>query len=339
MEINNWRKGINISIENAIELFNNGKLLIEKGSYGHGLFLVITASEELSIAYFIMESYNTPRPDQLQTNGFLNHQKKLALTSFKSGQLTNIDNIPLQEKLLKKHQDIIQKEIDKKASAFYEKVYRNLGKEIIDEYNLWELRNRGIYVDLNLNKTTFICPQDITKEQALKVVSFVDKQIFYAQMQRDILFKYGTVNPKILKAVKRDYEETEKVFRLVKILTNGPISELESYNSITSEDKEFLKKTITNNKQVDLNDIEIISNIIQIIVSPILNKKRKKLSKSEIEKLKYYHERLKHYNPEQAKLYELSTNLLNSIKEGSFNTENYRKFASLYFNSNTERSS
>lgn len=54
MKVEEWQKGINISINNGIELYENGKLLIDKGSYGHGLFLFITALEEISVAYFIM---------------------------------------------------------------------------------------------------------------------------------------------------------------------------------------------------------------------------------------------------------------------------------------------
>ena len=62
MKVNKWREGINICIDNVLQLFNDGTTLMEKGSYGHACFLFLTAFEETAVAYFIIDRFDTPVP-------------------------------------------------------------------------------------------------------------------------------------------------------------------------------------------------------------------------------------------------------------------------------------
>ena len=63
MEVNKWREGINICIENVLQLYNDGKLLMENGSYGHACFFFLTAFEETAVAYFIIDRFDSPSPE------------------------------------------------------------------------------------------------------------------------------------------------------------------------------------------------------------------------------------------------------------------------------------
>ncbi len=332
MDIKEWQRGINVSINNGIELYNNGKFLVEKGSYGHGLFLLITALEEISVAYFIMESFDTPRPDQLQRRKFLEHSKKMALTNYKAGQFAFLGDNTIQEKILKENKRILQKEINNRVSAFYDKIYRNIGKDITKGINLWDLRNRGIYVRLNKENTQFLSPQDISKEKVLEIARLVDRQIIHVQMQRDMLFKFGEVSYQIKKLLLEEYKQVEIIFELARILENKSIAELEDYKGIKPEDKDFLKKTIINNEKVDLDE-SVIFKIMQILLSPLMINKNKIINNREDEeKLRFYHERLKHYNKTHAQLYELSSSILKSIAKGSFKYDDVSKFHDLFSN-------
>ena len=333
MDVKEWQRGINISINNGIELYDNGKLLIDKGSCGHGLFFLITALEEISVAYFIMESFNTPRPDQLQRRKFLEHRKKMALTNYKAAQFAFFDDNIIQEKLVKENKRILQKEINNKVSAFYDKVYRNVGKEITEEIKLWELRNRGIYVSLNKDKTSFLSPQDISKEKALEIARLVNLQIIHVQIQRDVLFKYGGVSKQIIQLIINEYERVENVFELARILESQSIEELEVYEGIKPEDKKFLEQKLFNNEQIDLNDKSVLFKIFQIILSPIIiNTNNFSNNREDQEKLRFYHERLMHYNKNQAQLYELSSKILKSITDGTFNLDDVKEYYDLYSN-------
>lgn len=333
MDIKEWQRGINVSINNGIELYNNGKSLIKKGSYGHGLFFLITALEEISVAYFIMESFDTPRPDQLQRRKFLEHSKKMALTNYKAGQFAFLGNNAIQEKILKENKRLLQKDISNRVSAFYDKIYRNIGKDITKGINLWDLRNRGIYVRLNRENTQFLSPQDISKEKVLEIARLVDRQILHVQMQRDMLFKFGGVSNQIRKLLLEEYERVEIIFELARILKNKSIAKLEDYKGIKPEDKDFLKKTIINNEKLDLDDKTVTFKIMRILLSPLMMNKNKFFNNREDEeKLRFYHERLKHYNKSQAQLYELSSNILKSIAKGSFNYDDVTKFQDLFSN-------
>jgi len=49
MDLETWRNGIDICIDNVLRLYEDGKLLIENGSFGHACFSFITAFEEMGL--------------------------------------------------------------------------------------------------------------------------------------------------------------------------------------------------------------------------------------------------------------------------------------------------
>jgi len=51
MNLETWRSGINISIENVLNLYKDGNLLLGNGSYGHECFYYINTLEEMGVAY------------------------------------------------------------------------------------------------------------------------------------------------------------------------------------------------------------------------------------------------------------------------------------------------
>ncbi len=65
MNIKNWQKGLELYLNNAIQLRDDGERLMEKGLYGHVYFSFYTALEELGVAGIILENYRDPKPNEL----------------------------------------------------------------------------------------------------------------------------------------------------------------------------------------------------------------------------------------------------------------------------------
>ncbi len=82
MDLYTWRKGITVSIDNVIQLYKDGNLLMENGSFGHACFTFITTFEEMGVALFILGNFDEPKPRKLEK--FLNHSKKITISNITS---------------------------------------------------------------------------------------------------------------------------------------------------------------------------------------------------------------------------------------------------------------
>lgn len=324
MDLKEWRNGINLSIKNSIELYNNGAFLIKKGSCGHATFLFITALEEIAVAYFIMDRFETPEPNELME--FLKHDKKYALSNFMSIPLNFARNIYFQEKFIKSVKKHLQKEIDEGNSPMDEKIYHQLGTEIKNLANLWYLRNRGIYITLNESKTQFISPKDISKEKASEIANFVSLQILQVRLQRDHIFKFGIESELLKKKSLEIFNLLEEYYALLKILNKQNISQLKKYKGLKPADKDYIIDLIINPKKVNLEDFNLLTNILKLLLAPLSAKLNELLTHENFsEHFVFFLERLKHYNNLLGTYTISSVQLLKKIGTESFNLEDYRK--------------
>lgn len=259
----------------------------------------------------------------------------MALTNFKSAPLTFMNNIPILEKNVKENKRMLEKEIgDKKIDLTDISNYQS-GVDIKKRKKLWYLRNRGIYVGLNKDKTQFISPQDITKEQALEIARLVDKQLVHVQMLRDMLFKFGVVSEEFKRRASNIYELGESFLQLARILESGSIEKMKNFGTIKSDDKGYLIDLLVNPKKLESSQNEDIQKILKIFFTPIISKLTEfNKNREKDEKSRFYYERLKHYNEAQAQLYEKSLEILKSLNNNSLNIEDLNAFLSLLSNIN-----
>ncbi len=217
MNINEWRNGINLCIDNALRFFKDGEILMKNGSYGHACFSFITAFEELGVAYYIIDHFNTPQPAKLKK--FLNHVKKLSLTSFRSTPyLTGDHNILLEYLKLAEKQLTTQNSFEESRKT--EREILAFGNELRRINSLKYIRNRGLYIELNKSKTTFQTPKEIHHGYALILFLVVSAVLPLIQVEIDQVFKFGTRNVKYSECEAALVQAMIKGMELVKILTS-----------------------------------------------------------------------------------------------------------------------
>ncbi len=336
MELEEWRNGIKLSIKNGIELYNNGAFLLKRGSYGHATFLFTTALEEIAVAYFIMDRFDTPDPHELKE--FLQHDKKYSLTNFMSIPLSFAGNIYFQEKFIKSAKKHLQKEIDEGSSPMDKEIYQPIGAEIKNLTNLWYLRNRGIYLTLNESKTQFIGPKDISKEKASEIANFVYLQILQVRLQRDYVFKFGKESKLLKKQSLEIFNLLEEFYTLFKILNKQNVSQLKKYKGIKPADKDYIIDLILNPKKVDIQDFNMLTNILKILLNPLSAKLNELLRQKNLrEHLVFYIERLKHYNNALGTYTASSMQLLKEIGTDQFNLKDYRNLIPIFLNEDSDK--
>ncbi len=166
MNIKKWQNGLKLYLKNAIQLRDDGETLMEKGSYGHAYFSFYTALEELGVASIILENYHDPKPNELQkfikSKG--SHKKKSQMLIFDSFAPKIQDlNLP----------DNHMKEAFQTGEAIEEFYARKLDEGL----EIWEKRNKGIYVSLDKNKSDWNTPQDFTVDDLDAIHQVINKQI------------------------------------------------------------------------------------------------------------------------------------------------------------------
>lgn len=87
MKLETWHNGLKRCVQHIIELKENGDLLMKKGSFSHAYFIYYTALEEMATAYFILDRFNQPSPEELR-NIIFSHERKAPLMADKISRPT-----------------------------------------------------------------------------------------------------------------------------------------------------------------------------------------------------------------------------------------------------------
>ncbi len=321
MDIDVWRNGINLYIENALQLNEDGKVLMQNKSFGHACFSFITALEELGVAYYIMDHFNAPQPAKLKN--FLNHVKKLSLSSFKITPYLTRDQNTLIE-YLKLTEQYLLSQNNSKEKKKTEKEIIALGNELRKINSLKYLRNRGLYIELNRSKKAFQTPKELQQGYAYILSLIISGILPLIQAERDQIFKFGTENKKY-----REYElifiqAMTKSMELNKILNLRSLDMLHDLKEIDPEESDFLEDLLLNPEKISLNNLDLMTNLLKILYketartfSDIINKKEFK------EQFEYSMSRLEHYSSEIYKLILDFSEIFKEINANSFHLKNY----------------
>lgn len=315
MKVNKWREGINLSIDNVLQLVNDGKMLMEKGSYGHACFFFLTAFEETAVAYFIIDNFDTPLPKKLHKKEFLNHLKKFSLARFKtfliSGDLSSFNDFLT----------ILREQIQNGAIKNYESKLRNLEKKIQKGNSFWNFRNNCIYTSLDQRTLQYISPKDIDQKTSVNLYKMLIFLVTYLQIHRDVIFEYG---PKYIKYTMEDlriYESLENLFELIRIISEKSMSKLEESlkpnTKLLQIIKDFNEDT---GKPLDIPKFNDFLNLLMKDFALNIVQMEKKENK---ELIQFVLERLKIYNPEFPEAYTMALEIYHKISENKFNIEDY----------------
>lgn len=336
MDLDTWRKGMTVSIDNVLQLYKDGILLMENGSFGHACFSFVTAFEEMGVALFILGTFNEPNPTKLEK--FLNHSKKIGLSNITSLITTmepfgNIRN--LYHALLKDKEKNF--EINKKQKS----EVRKFADELQKLENLWYLRIHGLYVSLNNSKTDFLSPTHIGKEHAERLKEKLKTALPFLQVERDMLMKFGTPKLNEFDFIKNYLEIFSKFEEANAAFLEGSIEKLDKLKNVSPNFKDYFIDILLNKfpmKHKELN-IEISAELNE----ENLNKEMKifvyeffksfqdqfrtlgKYSRSK-EALKYRLERMKVYSPEDSEGLEELLPIMEIIFKEDSNIEDIIKF-------------
>ena len=166
MNLKKWQNGLKLYLKNAEQLRDDGKSLMEKGSYGHAYFSFYTALEEVGMSLYILENFREPNPKVLQkfikSKG--SHKRKAKIMIFDSftEKIKDLNLSDDEEKEMFKTRESIE--------AFY-------ARKLDEGLGIWEKRNRGVYVSLNKEKNDWVTPQDVTLDDLTLIREAVNKQI------------------------------------------------------------------------------------------------------------------------------------------------------------------
>jgi len=334
MDLENWREGINICITNVEQLYEDGILLLENGSYGHACFSFITALEEMAVAFFIIGNFDEPKPKKLKN--FLKHSKKLMVSNllrYVYDFPDDIDSSNFFRTLFNEAKKSTKGEKNKKA-------IEKLVKDVQEQENIWYLRNRGIYVDLNTSKTRFIHPQQINRGFALALKKKLRLIRLNLKIQRDLHFKFEKElldkqdGSQILKALAQ-IEGYDDLFNRVSI------EKVEKSGKISPEFKDFLISIFMGNEPEEYKPLNIdfseypkeerFEKVISIMLFEFVKIFAENLNSlifnEEAENIKNFAvERLRHYEPEFGEFLVVVLDMMKKIAEDRFTFDDYIEF-------------
>ena len=162
------KKGVELCFNNARSLIEDAETLLNQGSYGHALFLTISAIEELSKAFmYACGRVDVWKPEEL-VHDVLHHTSKYTL--FVISIL--IDSI---NKAIEKGDYRITKPLD--IDDFVE-----LGKDLEFAINeIWKQRLQSLYVDHQQGK--WLSPSDIEREDVETLLQYTNKYMKMIEFQ------------------------------------------------------------------------------------------------------------------------------------------------------------
>lgn len=340
MEIETWKNGANICIDNVNHLIEDGKLLIENKSYGHACFSFITALEEMGIAYFILGNFFSPKPKEFKK--FLTHKKKMVISNL-INLITTGGPIGITKKL-----NLLVNSGDFEAKSKKEKMEEvfKLSNEIQKKENLWFLRNAGIYVGLDSSKKDFIHPGQIGQEFAVNLYKKAREASLFLQLERDKLFKFG-------KTLEKDTVPITDILRANIIFDEvsssffgGSIAEIRDFSGVSPSLKDLLTKVLLGSFPIvyhelnleikDTMSLEEFDKVMLIVLYeafkvPIQKIKDIDLDKKAKEILEFSIERWNFYSPQTGKLVSSILELFKTLGSGDVEAslQSMRRFSKL----------
>lgn len=321
LNLEEWRKGINLCIKNVIQFYKDGILLMKNKSFSHACFSFITSFEEAAVAYFIMENFDNPKPKQLKD--LFDHRRKLSLSSFKSAPFMARNYSIVREYLNIIEKKLLQK-LDPKDHEFSEEDMLDFGKSLREQNNLMYLRNRSIYVRMNRTKTSFITPKMI-KEGIVKALYNL-LSIFIPQLlvERDFLFKFGSSSLEMMKCELQLAKAINSVFEISEILNEGSIERLNETQSIDLQDSDFFIDLIMNRKKYNLDNKDLLTDVTRRILKPLASKFTNLLKNKEFKsQYKFAMERFQFYSPKLAESTNIFYEILERISENTFKIQDF----------------
>lgn len=173
MKLKKWKEGVNYCVENAIRMRDDGEILMKNGSYGHAYFSFYTAMEELGVALYILKHFNKPNPKKVY-KFLMSHERKRTLMTF--------------DFFSEKIQDLeIPKDYLKDVYLSGEEFEIWMGKKLNKQLEIWDKRNRGIYVSLKKGFSDWITPKEITIEDLTFFKEKLDKTLESWERSLDFL--------------------------------------------------------------------------------------------------------------------------------------------------------
>ncbi len=166
MNLKRWQEGLSLCMDNVIRLRDDGKLLMEQGSFGHAYFSFYTAIEELGVAFYILINYHHPKPKELKKfiHSKGSHKKKVYLQIFDMFK-SKIKELPLPDDHLK--------ELFKTGESLQEYYARILDMHL----ELFDKRNKGIYFSPNKSSSDWLAPQSMTSRDDIELFEGLNKKI------------------------------------------------------------------------------------------------------------------------------------------------------------------
>ncbi len=154
------KKGVELCFKNARSLIEDAETLVNQGSYGHALFLAISAIEEMSKAFMYAGGrVDIWKPEEL-VHDVLQHTPKYTLF---------VTSIVV---------DSIKKAIEKgdyrKTKPLDIDDFVELGKDLESVINdIWKQRLQSLYVDYQQGK--WFSPSDIKREDVETILQYANE--------------------------------------------------------------------------------------------------------------------------------------------------------------------
>jgi AbiV family abortive infection protein len=159
-----FAKGVELCLNNATSLLEDAQLLANKGSYGHAVFLVISAIEETSKAFICSGGRIEIWKDKELHDDLISHRQKYSLFVI----------MVLADAFERGFSRQIQTKEKKKPKPVQLEDLEELGRDLnntIEE--LWKSRLKSLYVDHQQGK--WLSPSDIKREEVEELLQYAAK--------------------------------------------------------------------------------------------------------------------------------------------------------------------
>jgi len=322
MDIEKWRSDIDICIENVKTLVEDGKSLMDKGSFGHATFLFLTAFEEIAIAYYIIQNFNEPKPNQLNKKEFLSHLKKYSFARFYTFLMSG--DFSFFEEYFKIIKKMVESQKDGKNIPISEKKMIALEKNIQKIDDIWNLRNNSLYVSLDPIKLKYQTPKSIKKSIAQIIFYKINLIVLKLEIDRELIFKFG---PSSLQFDLNDIKLLQSYYKIYSLIKATYENNKKEVYRLTSDNiklrKLLLKFKSTPEILKNHNKLNLFINLMwreyAAIIINILADKEKETE------LEYIINFVREKNPSYSEFFNLNIKILNDIAHGTFKIESYPK--------------
>lgn len=330
MDLKEWQKGLTLCFDNIFDLFQEANLLMSQKRWSRGIFLFITAYEELATAFFILGNYTSPKPKELKK--LFRHPKKLAVSSFLT--FPAFGNMKILQDYFKKFIKIDFNEFNLKEDDIYDKEWYKFGDELQKEESLSYWRKCFLYLSISPGKSTFFSPRIISKSVKAKIARDLYYKLSLAIPLLQLLIfkllssKSKEVNIKELLFDGVDRELLERlniIYELYNLVITRSIEKIRSFDKANQKLKDLIIIYISDPNKIkdDQFRIEILNEALKDIApeySKIWEDEKKK------EDVEMFTNFVKKLNPDLAEKIKSFYIILNKIAKEDLTPEDLHKF-------------